>query len=177
VHANPFSRGERPHPSCRTCGSTVCHFAGTLGPAPTEWADSGMGRRQGIALPKAADACSFARRDSGGYWPPALALAARREGACKTPRHRSSEPLQRSIVAVNPVGPGEREAITGDLVRSTARPCSASRRRAAHREVCLTATRRRDLASAGGGGYGSPGTVYTNFVPGNTHSACGALCT
>jgi len=26
------------------------------------------------------------------------------------------------------------------------------------------------------GGYGSPGTVYTNYVPANAHTACGTLC-
>jgi hypothetical protein len=31
-------------------------------------------------------------------------------------------------------------------------------------------------SSSGGAGYGSPNTAYTNFVPGNTHSACGTLC-
>jgi hypothetical protein len=30
--------------------------------------------------------------------------------------------------------------------------------------------------SSSGGGYGTPGSVYTNFVPANTHSACGTLC-
>lgn len=28
----------------------------------------------------------------------------------------------------------------------------------------------------GSGGYGSPGTVYTSFVPPTAHSACGSLC-
>jgi RHS repeat-associated protein len=27
-----------------------------------------------------------------------------------------------------------------------------------------------------GAGYGTPGTVYSSFVPANAHSACGALC-
>ena len=30
--------------------------------------------------------------------------------------------------------------------------------------------------SGGSGGYGAAGTVYTQFVPANTHSACGKLC-
>jgi hypothetical protein len=31
--------------------------------------------------------------------------------------------------------------------------------------------------SAGGsGGYGSPGSTYTTYEPGNTHTACGKLC-
>jgi RHS repeat-associated protein len=30
--------------------------------------------------------------------------------------------------------------------------------------------------SSSGSSYGSPGTTYTSFEPGNTHSACGALC-
>jgi RHS repeat-associated protein len=30
--------------------------------------------------------------------------------------------------------------------------------------------------SSGGGGYGAPGTVYTNFIPANSHTACGTLC-
>jgi len=28
----------------------------------------------------------------------------------------------------------------------------------------------------GGGRYGTPGTTYTNFESGNTHTACGTLC-
>jgi hypothetical protein len=28
----------------------------------------------------------------------------------------------------------------------------------------------------GGGGYGTPGTTYTNFEPASTHSGCGTLC-
>jgi hypothetical protein len=31
-------------------------------------------------------------------------------------------------------------------------------------------------SSSSGSGYGSPGTVYTNFGPANGHSACGTLC-
>ncbi len=30
--------------------------------------------------------------------------------------------------------------------------------------------------SSSGGGYGSPGSTYTNFVPANTFTACGSLC-
>jgi hypothetical protein len=30
--------------------------------------------------------------------------------------------------------------------------------------------------SSSGGSYGSPGTTYTNFEPGNTHTVCGILC-
>jgi RHS repeat-associated protein len=31
-------------------------------------------------------------------------------------------------------------------------------------------------SGGGGGGYGSPGSIYTNYVPGNSHTACGKLC-
>jgi len=30
--------------------------------------------------------------------------------------------------------------------------------------------------SGGTSGYGSPGSVYTNFVAPNAHTACGTLC-
>jgi hypothetical protein len=34
----------------------------------------------------------------------------------------------------------------------------------------------KDNGSNSGGSYGSPGTIYSNYEPGNTHSACGTLC-
>jgi hypothetical protein len=32
------------------------------------------------------------------------------------------------------------------------------------------------FSPSGGGGYGSAGSVYTNYVPANAHTACGKLC-
>lgn len=37
-------------------------------------------------------------------------------------------------------------------------------------------SRAGQTSASGGGGYGSTGSVYTNYVPGNYHSACGTLC-